>query len=153
MTPTTRGTSSSAQCFDSAPSWGGWNNRQELTFLDTGQQTINERLEKSLAEIRGDLADGQLNEAPDFMRWSDRLIFREEQRAIGEAMIIGDSLRVVMGYGCFHALFERVGDDEELWWLHVALGFVLDPQETRDFRRERLERMRDHLSATIELLA
>ncbi len=127
--------------------------RQELTFLDTGRRAINERLEKGLEGIRGDLADGQLNEASDRREWSDRLIFREEQRAIGEKMIIGDSTRVVIGYAAFHALFERADADDELWWLRAARGFLLDPQETRDFRRQRLERMRDHLATTMALLA
>ena len=126
--------------------------RQELTFLDTGQETINNRLEESLEGVRDDLANGRLNREPDRTEWSDRLIFREEQRAIGEGMIVGDSPRVVRGYGAFHALFERADTDDELWWLRIAQGFLLDPQGKRDFRLRRLERMRDHLEATVSLL-
>lgn len=127
--------------------------RQELTFLDTGQKTINDRLEKSLEEIRGDLADGQLNDAPDCSQWSDRVIFREEQRAIGEAMIIGGQTRVVVGYAAFHALAKRADSEDDLWWILVAPGFLLDLEQERAFRQERFSRLGDHLDATISLLA
>jgi hypothetical protein len=83
---------------------------------------------------------------------SDRLIFREEQRAIGESMIIGGTTRVVMGYAAFRDLIERADADDQLWWLRVAQGFFTDPTATRDFRRKRLELMRDHLDASIKLL-
>ena len=67
-------------------------------------------------------------------------------------MIVGTSPRVVLGYATFHTLFERADADDELWWLRVARGLLLDPGRQRDFRRERLERMRDHLSETLALL-
>jgi hypothetical protein len=126
--------------------------RQELTFLDTGQQQINERLENTLEAIRGDLADGQLNTASDRKKWSDRLIFREEQRAIGESMIVGQTPRSVMGYAAFNALFRRADSQDDLWWLRAARGFFLDQRSEKDFRRNRLEMMRDHLGATMELI-
>jgi hypothetical protein len=126
--------------------------RQELTFLDTGQQQTNARLVKAMDTIRADLADGQLNTASDWQAWSDRLIFREEQRAIGEAMIVGEAPRSVMGYAAFHALFGRADSDHDLWWLRAARGFFLDQRSEKDFRRARLEMMRDDLGATMELL-
>jgi hypothetical protein len=126
--------------------------RQELTFLDSGQERTNMALEQALEKIRGDLADGQLNDAEDFMRWSDRLIFREEQRAIGESMIIRDPNPVIMGYAKFHALFERASADDELWWLRLARNFLLDPEAERDFRRRRVELMRDHLGSAIAVM-
>jgi hypothetical protein len=126
--------------------------RQELTFLDTGQQQINDQLEKTLEKVRGDLADGQLNTASDWNTWSDRLIFREEQRAIGEAMIVGEAPRSVMGYAAFYALFRSADSQDDLWWLRAARGFFMDQQSEKDFRRTRLEMMRDHLGTTMKLL-
>jgi hypothetical protein len=126
--------------------------RQEVTFLDTGQQSVNKRLEEELEQIRSALADGQLNKAPDWKDWSDRLIFREEQRAIGEGMITGIDPRVVMGYSAFRALFEQAGADEELWWIRVAYSFLLDLEDTKDYRRPRLEKMQKHLVAIKALL-
>jgi len=77
-------------------------------------------LEKCIEEIRSDLADGQLNQAENWLDWKDQLIFREEQRAIGEAMIIeNDQNRLVMGYGNFCILFEK-SSHEELWWLRIV---------------------------------
>jgi hypothetical protein len=126
--------------------------RQEVTFLDTGKKKSNERLEIVLEKIRADLADGQLNPAPDFFTWNDRLIFREEQRAIGEKMITDTNLRVVMGYGAFHALFDNARTNDELWWVRVAYGFILDLADEKDFRRQRLEWMDEHLGEVISLL-
>jgi hypothetical protein len=71
--------------------------RQDVTFLNAGEKKDSKLLEKALENIRNDLADGRLNAALDFQKWNDRLIFREEQRAIGEAMITGTSPRMVMG--------------------------------------------------------
>ena len=89
--------------------------RQELTFLDTGRQSENRRFEEALAQLRSDLADGQLNKATDWQVLRDGLIFREEQRAIGEAMITsGTASRVVVGYGTFCTLFTRSASDESL---------------------------------------
>jgi hypothetical protein len=127
--------------------------RQDVTFLDTGEKQDNELLEKALGDIRNDLADGNLNTASDHQKWIDRLIFREEQRAIGEAMIIGTSPRTVMGYGAFHALFEYARAENELWWMRVACNFLVDMADTKDFRRERFNLMRNHLKAAISLLS
>jgi hypothetical protein len=126
--------------------------RQELTFLDVGQEDVGRRLDEALEEVRGDLADGQLNTASDWVAWTDRLIFREEQRAIGESMIVGDSTRTVMGYAAFISLFERADDEDKLWWLRSARGFFLDPKREKDFRSQRLARMDGHLELAIGLL-
>jgi len=132
--------------------------RQEVTFLDTGQESVNKNLEDQVNQIRQALANGRLNTEPDWRSWSDRLIFREEQRAIGEGMITGIDPRAVMGYGAFHALFERADAemdadaDDELWWIRVACSFFLDLERTKDFRRSRLEKMQKHLDAIEALL-
>jgi hypothetical protein len=127
--------------------------RQDVTFLDTGEKKDSKLLEKALEDIRNDLADGRLNTASDLQKWNDRLIFREEQRAIGEAMITGTSPRMVMGYGAFHALFEYARAENELWWMRVACNFLLDMADMKDFRRQRFNLMREHLKAAISLLS
>lgn len=127
--------------------------RQDVTFLDTGRQNENRRFEEALARLRGDLADGQLNKAHDWLEWRDRLIFREEQRAIGEAMIAsGTTSRVVIGYGTFCTLYTRAASDESLWSLRVACNFFLNLEDTKDFRRKRLEMMRLDLRTMIDVL-
>jgi hypothetical protein len=127
--------------------------RQDLTFLDIGRQSENRRFEEALARLRSDLADGQLNDTPDWFAWRDRLIFREEQRAIGEAMIpSGTNPRIVVGYGTFCTLFARAKSDESLWSLRVACTFFLNLEEKKDFRRKRLGKMRQDLRAILEIL-
>jgi hypothetical protein len=127
--------------------------RQDITFLNTGRKKDSKLLEQVLEDIRNDLAAGGLNTAPDLQKWNDRLIFREEQRAIGEAMITGVSPRIVMGYGAFRVLFERARDEDELWWMRLALNFLLDMEDVKDFRRKRFELMQNHLKAAINLLS
>jgi hypothetical protein len=89
----------------------------------------------------------------DWRQWHDRLIFREEQRAIGEAMIAsGSTPRVVIGYGAFCKLFGQSRYESGLWALRVARNFLLNLEQTKDFRRERIEMMRGDLRAIIEAL-
>jgi hypothetical protein len=125
--------------------------RQDVTFLDTGQNSENEQFEEALAWFRQTLADGQLN--TDYANNRDGLIFREEQRAIGEAMIttIGNS-RVVVGYGTFCTLFTRAGSEEALWPLRIVSNFFLDLEPANDFRQKRLEMMTEHLGTIIAVL-
>lgn len=130
--------------------------RQDLIFLDTGRRRDNRHLEGYLEDIRRDLADGQLNQAPDWATWTDVLIFREEQRAVGAAMVVdAGSQRTVMGYGAFLALVDRLEDehDAELWWLRTAMHFLLDLRADRDFRRTRLERLERDIRSLIGVLS
>jgi hypothetical protein len=125
--------------------------RQDVTFLDTGQNSENQRFETALAGFRQTLADGQLN--TDSTNGRDGLVFREEQRAIGEAMIttVGNS-RVVVGYGTFCTLFGRATSEEGLSPLRIASTFFLDLEPANDFRRRRLEMMNEHLATIIAVL-
>jgi len=130
--------------------------RQELTFLDTGRRRDNRNLDGYLEDIRRDLADGQLNQAPDWATWTDFLIFREEQRAVGAAMIVdAGSQQTVMGYGAFLALVSLLEEeqDAEIWWLRTAANFLLDLHADRDFRRIRLERLERDIRALIGVLS
>lgn len=127
--------------------------RQDVTFLSTGKQSQDSKLADAISLFRGVLADGQLNQAEDWSEWRDRLIFREEQRAIGEVMIVsGTSPRVVLGYGMFCSQFRRAGSEENLWPLQVASNFLSDLEEKKDFRRERLEKLRLSLESVHKLL-
>ncbi len=123
--------------------------RQDVTFLDIGKERINSQFRSEQEKLEGYLADGQLN----LRRWHDLLIFREEQRAIGEGMIgRTDSIRSVIGYAAFCDLFDKASTDEKLWWLRVSRNFLLDLKDEKDFRRDRLRGMRQHLQNMVELL-
>jgi hypothetical protein len=122
--------------------------RQEIVFLRPGNNKHARRLEGCLAHIRADLADGQLNTADDWMQWRDTLVFREELRAIGEAMIeTRGAARAVMGYASFCEVFEsKAASRGAKRWISVVLNFVLDLEVARkDFRKRRLERLVVHL--------
>ena len=120
--------------------------RQEIVFLDTGKSAANRRLQEILQQIRSDLADGHLNEAADWDEWADVLVFREEQRAIGEALIKQEgSARLVASYGTFIALLEGTDDERARRWFQVLTNFFVDPSPPKDFRRVRYNRLLVHL--------
>lgn len=121
--------------------------RQEIVFLDSGRSLKNRRLENKLNAIRSDLADGQLNTAKDWILWHDRLIFREEQRAIGEKMIVRINNTVsVMGYAEFCEKLVKPSVDNQDQWIRIALSFIADPSdEDKDFHLIRLNRLIIHL--------
>lgn len=119
--------------------------RQELVFLDAGTKTQARAREAVLQRFRGVLADGHLIAVhTDWQAWSDALIFREEQRAVGESMIVSPgAARVVMGYGQFVSLLETGGPDAR--WLQLVVNFFADPRDQRDFRRHRYSLLLKHL--------
>jgi hypothetical protein len=125
--------------------------RQEMTYLEPRGRS--RAVETSIFEVRADLADGQLNKSEDWDAWHDALIFREEQRAIGEVMIvqIGDA-RTVMGYAEFSELFPGTGATLRERWFGRAGAFLLDPIGEKDFRLVRLQRLVVHLVDLAELL-
>ena len=128
--------------------------RQEVVFMDSGRSTVNRHLNSCLAAIRSDLADGQLNTAEDWMLWTDHLIFREEQRAIGESMLVQTAgEKSVMGYGKFCEFLQEKSSQEQNRWFRQAVYFMTDLQDNgRDFRLVRLRRLVIHLIDLIELL-
>lgn len=125
--------------------------RQEIVFLESGKSAKNRVLERKLEAIRSDLADGQLNTAIDWISWHDRLIFREEQRAIGERMIIKtDNVPSIMGYAEFCTKLEGLVAGDKDQWLGIALSFLADPSTSdKNFHLTRLKRLIVHL---IELM-
>ena len=128
--------------------------RREIVFLDSGHHKINKQLEACEEAIRSDLADGQLNEADDWEDWNDVLVFREEQRAIGETMIREcDSEYSVIGYGTFRELATFQGDEEPNPWIRSVASFLINHDSSRkDFRLIRFKRLAVHLMDLIELL-
>jgi hypothetical protein len=127
--------------------------RQDIVFLEARETKASKWLDKAIYAIRGDLADGQLNAARDWEDWQDALLFREEQRAVGESMIVtvGES-RVVMGYSQFSEVFLNAKETSQSQWIKVASMFLLDPQEKKDFRLTRIKRLIVHLVDLIQLL-
>lgn len=127
--------------------------RQEVTYLRSGSNKHSRKLEEAVELIRSDLADGRLNDAPNWYEWRDTLVFREELRAIGESMIPpGSAVRSVMGYGRFTELFDAGDPTPTQRWARVILNFLLDLEVDRsDFRQTRLQRLLVHLVGLIEL--
>lgn len=129
--------------------------RQEIVFLDSGHIRQNTIFEHSLAEIRSDLADGHINTASDWPQWDDYLIFREELRAIGEAMITEDGkFRNVVGYKQFCEFFLHNTDKGRSKWLETAAFFFLDVpvNSEKNFRLVRFKRLFVHLVDLVEVL-
>ena len=138
-------------------SWLGWVElyRQEVAFLDSGHQRTNAEFEQHVEAIRSSLADGHLNDADDLLKWTDSLIFREEQRAIGESMI--DPIkRTVIGYGSFYEKFIENSSPRNPW-IDVATNWLTDlksvsDSKVHDFRRARCLLLINHGVSLIKCL-
>ncbi len=128
--------------------------RQEITFLNSGNNEHAKALELAVAHIRSDLADGQLNMAEDWLEWKDTLVFREELRAIGESMIEArGTTRTVMGYGCYCEHLESQTQSAVLRWSPVVMNFFLELESKgKDFRKIRLKRIVVHVVELMQLL-
>jgi hypothetical protein len=126
--------------------------RQDIVFLTSGKERLDKRIGEALTRVRSVMADGHLNDSDDWETWTDALIFREEQRAIGECMVAeGDNGRVVLGYGQFVAALEDTTNPRNRW-LRVAANFLLDPHPPKDFRLRRYRWLVVHLVDLIETL-
>lgn len=128
--------------------------RQEVTYLRSGSNPHSKALEDAVNFIRSDLADGQINKAYDWKEWRDTLIFRDELRAIGEAMIeTRGATRAVFGYGRFLEAVEAETETSIKKWFPVVSNFLLDLEiERKDFRRIRIKRLFVHLVDLMKLL-
>jgi hypothetical protein len=138
--------------------WFGWVElyRQQVAFLDSGQQKTNSDFERHIQVLRSSFADGNLNQANDWQDWNDYLIFREEQRAIGEILLEHDRPSVI-GYGDFNDRLLSPTPDQENRWITIALHFLMDfrsvPEEgNRDFRKARCLLIIKHGVSLIECL-
>jgi hypothetical protein len=127
--------------------------RKEVTFLESGRTLRNRAFESLVEALRADLADGTLNGDPLWQSWTDALLFREEQRAIADAVLVNG--KDVEGFGGFCALFPPSAKDPRGRWIARAVKFVLNldfMSDTKDFRRARCLRILWHLLALIALL-
>jgi len=138
--------------------WFAWAElyRQQVAFLDSGQQKTNANFEEHMQRIRSSFADGNLNGATDWFEWVDYLVFREEQRAIGEALIDVQKQSVV-GYGVFCDRLLSRSPSQDNRWVGIALQFLADlesvPQDDkRDFRKARCLLIIKHGVSLIECL-
>lgn len=111
-------------CYRMCALWG-WLElyRQEITFLRSSNTKRNKELEACLDKLKNVLADGHIIQFDDWVGWGDFLIFREEQRAIGEFMII--SIRDSKGVMGFLKFAECIADKENLNH-HEALTAVVN---------------------------
>ncbi len=128
--------------------------RQEITFLHPGHNRHIKSLETIIGKFRSDLADGQHNTFDDWHEWRDTLIFREEQRAIGESLIESrDKTRTVIGYGRYCEQREAESLNPIKRWSPIVLNFYLDLETNgKDFRQIRLQKMYLHLIKLMRLL-
>ena len=128
--------------------------RQDTAFLEPDAKSAISRVSTAIYALRADLADGQLIDKRDWEKWRDVLIFREEQRAIGESMIsTSGANRTVIGFSEFWDLFLGDVPTSRRRWLNVGSVFLLDPQPEKDFRLERMKRMVVHLVDLVECAA
>lgn len=128
--------------------------RQDTTFLDTNDGTSERPVDRAIQAVRSDLADGQLNKAEDWETWRDMLLFREEQRAIGESMIVSTGgARTVMGYAEFCESFPGDANTSRAKWLSAAGRFLVDVQAAKDFRQTRMQRMIVHLVELVDVFS
>ena len=121
---------------------------QELVFLESSYNPALSDIERRLQKFKNDLGNPQLNGASDWKDWKDAFVFLEEQRAIGDRMIISkhgtqsdEHIRVVMGYAQFcESLFKAPYGDPD-YWIRIAIGFFFYGTElaAKDFRGQRLQ--------------
>jgi hypothetical protein len=126
--------------------------RRDVVFLDAGRDGKSQRFDTCLYDLHKVLADGHMNCHTDWSTWTDRLLFREEQRAIGEAMIRGTGPeRTVIGYGTFR---KAIADHDALLVsaIRPALVFVSDAVKDGDFRKMRFREYTLQLIGLVRLL-
>lgn len=114
--------------------------RREVMTLPESAAGQRAKLEERLAAIRISLADGQIQTADDWETWTDRLIFREELRALGELMINSDDTGpLIIGYSRFCVMLNESAFEG---WAGVLLNFfLLNGDGEKDFRKERFRRL------------
>lgn len=126
--------------------------RRDLGLLDAGRRQDNQALDVIIDQIRSDIADGQLNPSREKELWRDKLIFREEQRAIAHRMIKQDGQELI-DFGTFSEIVELDPDGQaDARWFKLAVMFFADLQPDNDFRRERMKRLVVHLNSLQMLL-
>lgn len=127
--------------------------RKDLGLLDTGAETQSRELDMCLQSIRRDLADGWINTSKDRDQWRDALIFREEQRAIGQRMIAAGPSPGLIDFGTFCEQLEGdPGGAGPARWFVVASRLFSNLQTEREFRLVRMRRLVVHLTELRKIL-
>jgi hypothetical protein len=101
--------------------------RQDTTYLEPNEKTRTRAVEKAIFAIRADLADDDFVRLDDWTGWHDSVIFREEQRAIGESMIVAlGNIRSVMGYAEFADSYPGARQTSRSRWVAKGGEFLCD---------------------------
>lgn len=120
--------------------------RQDLTFMDAGHADGERARDIDIAfhNLREAMANGEWVDAAlendAIAPTHDAILMRDEQRAIGEAMIDGGR-RTVIGYASFIDLIDATSPSARERWLGMLKNFLLDLEPAADFRRERFRRL------------
>lgn len=132
--------------------------RQEVTFLRRSVSTLLgdikqiDDLEITIDAIRECLASTHLNRT----RWDDQpdpLIYREQQRAIGEAMLEGDATnKRVIGYGKFCKKYSDKSDTDRNWYKLVESFLLVKNCYNLSFRELRLQYLAHNILLLIKQL-
>jgi hypothetical protein len=127
--------------------------RQEITFLRSSNTKRNKELETCLDKLKNVFADGHIIPFDDWEEWGDYLIFREEQRAIGEFMIVnkGES-KSVMGFLKFAEWFADKDKLNQQQALTTVVNFNTGFKKGKDFRQWRYYFILMHMKELLILL-
>ena len=124
--------------------------RIEVTFLESGKNKQDTQIRSKIRSIQSALSDLQLNENK---LSTDVVIFREEQRAIGEGMIdILEGKGSIIGYGTFVEKYKGFLNTGENPWLKPVISYFKEIQAENDFRIKRAEILRDEILDFIFIL-
>ncbi|MES2111834.1 MAG: hypothetical protein V4577_23960 [Bacteroidota bacterium] len=127
--------------------------RQDITFLNSHSKKESQEFSRILRIINSSIADGQINNEPDWETWKDVLIFREELRAIGEGMIeIQGNQKTIFGYGKFKEIMSSAESVNNYPWLNPVTSFFTEFNKTKDFRIQRLDLLLKSLKELIKCL-
>jgi hypothetical protein len=121
--------------------------RRDLQFLDLGDSETNRQIMFLLHQVSGTLNAANTSDSECFR------IFRADQRALGELMIVTDSKpgeRRCLGYAAFCSMLAAGGTFGE--WGQELLDHVELAAREPDMARERLTRLQHQLIDLIDLL-
>ena len=127
--------------------------RRDIGSLNVDELDRNRRLDACLRNIQSVLADGWINQHKDWQDWSDCLIFREELRAIGHAMLPPSDNLCILDFGSFTSVLEHDPDGTEAarWFVQAAQFFECLKRD-QDFRLIRMRMLVVYLTDLMELL-
>ena len=116
-------------------------NRLDVSFLESSSVEKTNAVQNKISQIRILFSEGRLLEIhkSDWREWSDRQIFNEEQRAIGEGMIENrEGKYSVVGFGKFQEVINEYVINKKPLWLEPIILFLSDMEYEKEFRKERI---------------